>query len=180
MSPCFEFLFVHVFCSFVFLTKNGVCLGDLTFGRNFHSIDHALHYVWILVRLVSYLYLSLSLWHCAKRPIWFWLLWLFLFFKFICLSWWWGSIYYNVMDADCSFCRIYRGFWQYKLVNPSIRQTCSVFYTVEIFNWRVMLVAFTWKWWAHQQIAIQTTAGSHWINSRVPCNETNRKITNGL
>ena len=27
---------------------------------------------------------------------------------------WWGSIYYNVMDADCSFCRIYRGFWQYK------------------------------------------------------------------
>lgn len=29
-------------------------------------------------------------------------------------------IYYNVMDADCSFCRIYRGFWQYKLVNPSI------------------------------------------------------------
>ncbi len=34
---------------------------------------------------------------------------------------WWGSIYYNVMDADCSFCRIYRGFWQYKkLVNPSV------------------------------------------------------------
>lgn len=25
------------------------------------------------------------------------------------------------MDADCSFCRIYRGFWQYRLVNPSIK-----------------------------------------------------------